>query len=361
MGALISPHSCTCEYQLSITINPGIVKIFMCRPPSAGTPIDPSKILLVLHRKTRHDCVMTRENLIRSLKIGCLLGIFASPVLAQTDNFDDNNDDGWTRFNPLMAATYTLTGGTYQISSPASPDPVNFGPARAASLRLDVNYTNFCVMADLVAYDNSLPQAMGVMARIQGTPTPGTTAGYVFTYQPADNDVQISRVTNEQPTAVGSAVVLSGVPAPGTVLRLVFLGYGDYFEGLIYDTSDLLNPLAVCSGRDSTYGTGSCGLLVSHFSTTSNDGIDATFDNYSASNGSPPQLTITRNTTTGVTISWPDSALCWILQESPTANPDTWLDVFDGITHDANTGTFSVTETFQAGGPRHFWRWWLPE
>ena len=107
---------------------------------------------------------------------GALIGNISlgSPCPAQTDDFNDNNDGGWTRFNPLTIASYSAAGGAYRISSPASPDPDNFGAARAASLRQDVVYADFCVMVDIVAYDEFLPQAMGIMARIQPNPTPGT-------------------------------------------------------------------------------------------------------------------------------------------------------------------------------------------
>jgi len=294
---------------------------------------------------------------------GAIIAIISagSPCLAQNDDFDDNNDTGWTRFNPLGSAKFSTTVGTYHIIGPASPDPVNFGAARAASLRLDAVYSDFCVMVDIVAYNSSLPQAMGVMARVQGTPTPGTTAGYVFTYQPAANDVQISRVTAEQPTAVGAFVELPAVPSPGTTLRLVLWGYGSYLEGRIYDTADLLDPLAICFGTDTTYASGTCGLLASHFSTTSNEGIDATFDNYAANDGTPPPVSVTQDGTNGVTLSWPDSALCWQLQTSSSLAPGSWSDVTTGITHQSGDGTFSLAATFASGGTRRFWQWWLPE
>lgn len=294
---------------------------------------------------------------------GFVIGIMAtvSPCHAQSDDFDDNNDSGWTRFNPLGIASFTTTGGAYRITSPASPIPASYGAARAASHHQDRIYSDFCVVVDIVAYDEYLPQAIGIIARVEDDPGPGDTQGYTFTYQPTENDVQISRITGEQPTEVGSAVVLPFLPDPDTTLRLVLFGNGSYLEGRIYDASDLLQPLAVTSGDDSTYPTGTCGVVVSDFSTASDSPVDATFDNYVANDGAAPKLHIVNAPPNGVTLSWPDSALCWQLQTSTNLEDDSWSDVTTGITHQSEGATFSLAETFAHGGPRRFWKWRLPD
>src|SRR5262249_33810755 len=145
-----------------------------------------------------------------------------SPPVA-FDNFNDGNDTyptiAWQRYNPLGVATFSFPGGnTYRIQSAPSPDPVNFGQARAASLVASLNQTDFYVAADLVAWDDTIHQICGVMARIT-TPGPGTTSGYLFTHDrgnPANpgGDMDIVRVDGEVPTS------LTTLPSGGDAIHL---------------------------------------------------------------------------------------------------------------------------------------------
>src|SRR5437667_863442 len=91
--------------------------------------------------------------------------------LAQSDDFSSGNDTGWTRYDPLAAfgggATFSFPNGGYRIQVPGSPDVNSLGQARAAALHTDVTYTNFAVSVDVVDLDESLGQAIGVLARIR--------------------------------------------------------------------------------------------------------------------------------------------------------------------------------------------------
>src|ERR1043166_4305869 len=78
------------------------------------------------------------------------LMVLPCSLKAQSDDFNDGNDNGWTRYDPLgglglgAQATYTFPNGGYRIqamSNPAFPSAV--GPARAGSVRQDVSYTDF--------------------------------------------------------------------------------------------------------------------------------------------------------------------------------------------------------------------------
>ena len=207
------------------------------------------------------------------LLAGFTFGIIAtaSSSHAQSDDFNDNNADGWTEFNPVQIASFTASGGTYRIESAASPNPGEWGPARAAALRQDVDdYESFCVMVDIVAYKEPAPNkdtAIGVMARVQRNPAPGETRGYVFTFQPGISDVQISRIKDEQLDAAIASAPFS--PDPGSIFRMVLFGYGNYFEGRVYDVTDLTNPLVEISGSDVSgegYDSGVCGLVVLDYS-----------------------------------------------------------------------------------------------
>src|SRR5437867_10071288 len=83
----------------------------------------------------------------------------ACALQAQSDNFDDGNDQGWTHYDPIKVAvgsdrgTWTFPSGAYRIQSLASPAPSTLGPGRIASLRTDVTYSDFYLAADIVGWD----------------------------------------------------------------------------------------------------------------------------------------------------------------------------------------------------------------
>ncbi len=234
---------------------------------------------------------------------------------AQTDDFNDGNDAGWTKYEPLEtpgiggSSSISVTGGAYALSCEPSPSAGSFGPSRAGSLRQGTNYSTFCMSVDIVNWDPEEDASMGVLARLQPNPGLGATSGYAFTYQGQDGDVQISRVTGESPSAVGGSP--SVTLTPGQSYRMVFFGIGSYLEGRIYHISDLATPLVTASGMDSTYTAGTCGLLI--FS-DGNTRCSATFDNYSANPGTPPPLTVGLNGGT-IAVSWNSAAgLCHSLE-----------------------------------------------
>lgn len=257
---------------------------------------------------------------------------------AQSDDFNDLNDTGWTRYKPLAdlgaaSASYTITGGTYRIASTESQLGAA-GPARAGATRPEL-YSTFCVMVDLVDWNPAEDSSFGILARISSIGL-GTTNGYAFTFQGQDNDVQISRIDGEAPTS------LSGSPpvtlTPGGDYRMVFFGIGGQLEGRIYDMADPLVPLVIATGTDTTYAGGTCGLVV--FSDT-NTATSATFDNYLANNGviTPPALTISNGE---LELTWDvENSLAHTLESS--IDLDTWSPL---ATLGAEDGKFLYYEPF---------------
>ena len=214
----------------------------------------------------------------------CLLSVAALPsALAQTDDFNDGNDTGWTRYDPLGAlgspATYSFPGGnTYRIQAGVSPNPGVVGPGRAGSIHTDQAYSDFSVSFDLVNWDNAQNQAFGVLARIS-QPGLGTTDGYAFTYT-TDGSIQISRILNEAASTVGGALATLN---PANDYRFVFSGNGSSLSGAVFDLANLSTPVATASGTDATYASGFLGFIVFDNSPTGTGTPDATFDTYSAS------------------------------------------------------------------------------
>ena len=108
------------------------------------------------------------------LSLLLLVLLFPPLVAAQVfeDDFDDGNDEGWTRANPLEAAggmtMWTFpNGNSYRIAADVSPDAPLFGPARSGSFREDVTYEDALYLAvDLVGWDENQEQDVGLLAHL---------------------------------------------------------------------------------------------------------------------------------------------------------------------------------------------------
>ena len=144
-----------------------------------------------------------------ALLCALVLASYTTSALAEADDFDDGNDAGWTRYNPLsgfgVPGVFSFPNGGYRIQTTApSPNPAALGPGRAGTYRTTA-YTDFYISVDIVNWNDSVPQASGILARI-GTPGLGTTKGYAFTWSrgttSTSGDMDISRITAE--TATGA-------------------------------------------------------------------------------------------------------------------------------------------------------------
>lgn len=276
------------------------------------------------------------------LAIALLLASFSVPDIAsaQSDDFNDGNDNGWVRYDPLASlglgdqATWTFTNGAYRIRATRNPAiPAQAGPARAGSYRTNV-YSDFYMVADIVNWDESLDQAIGFLARISN-PGLGMTVGYALTYQVPDHDIDITRFTGE-----GNffSVPLSGGPSgdditmvPGRSYRYVWIGKGPQFTVRIYEHPNLTTPILDVTGSEGTYTSGFCGFLVFDNSGTANAGIaDATFDNYFAQDVEPPRLDIAPGPFEGdIIVGWlADVPTNFVLQSTTSLSPGSvWTDI----------------------------------
>ena len=103
---------------------------------------------------------------------------------AQSDDFNDGNDTGWTHYSPLSVVgaggTFSFPNGGYRIQAPASPNRAQVGPGRAGSFLTNNTYSQFYVSVDLVDWDNTRDQAFGILSRASNVGL-GATNGYAFT------------------------------------------------------------------------------------------------------------------------------------------------------------------------------------
>ena len=237
------------------------------------------------------------------------------PSPGQMDDFNDGNDNGWTRLDPIGLALnspyalYQVQSGLYQLSCDPTPD-AQLGPARVASYRAGQVYGSFVVVVDVVSWNAALDQAIGVLARLQSNPGPGDINGYSLNYQPDDHDLEINRLVGEVPTNL--ARVALNLP-PGESFRFVFCGQGDQLSAAVYNLADPLLPLVTLTAGDGTYESGFCGLFA--FDTTGTGAVNVTYDGYSAGPGTPPALDFTASFP-DFSVHWPRLTGAWHLESS---------------------------------------------
>jgi hypothetical protein len=274
---------------------------------------------------------------------GLLTGLWlctadAAHCHAQSDDFNDADDLGWNRYNPLdgfgLPGTFTFTNGGYRIRTLApSPSPLVLGRGRSGSLRPVDNSGEFYISVDLVDWDDALPQAVGLLARIR-TPGLGTTTGYAFTWTRESGtnggtfDITMidGEVPDDVPTVGNDAYHL----VPGNKYRLAFIGQGDRLEGRLYLLPDILNPLLTIVGFDSSWDEGVGGLLVYDNSDIGNNLTDATFDNFASYDNDLPRLKISRpDEGEAMTFSWPyeHHLAGFKLQWASSLSAPVWNDV----------------------------------
>ena len=262
-----------------------------------------------------------------------------------TDDFNDGNDAGWTRVNPVGVGTYSFPGGALRIAAAATPDPVNMGPARAGNLRTGQVLTDFCVAVDVMDFSAAEDAAVGLLARVTN-PGPGTLNGYSLTYQTQDNDLEINRITGEAPQKI-SAGSVSAALDPMRRYRMVFAGRGSRIQGRVYDLQSGGPPVAVVTADDSTWASGLAGPIV--FS-DSNTAAGATFDTWHAGAVAPPPLGITKDAGGNALLWWQEAAAACHRLETST-DLSNWSVVTDLPAFAADMASLQV-----AGSGNRFYR-----
>ena len=260
----------------------------------------------------------TSSNRIRQIFGGVTtaLSIMVSATIqAQSDNFNDGDDVGWTHFTPA-ASTFSFPASS-QGGLGYKLETVNLAPAgRVASILNGPSIPDFTVSVDLVDWSNPLRQEMGVMARVQPSPWAGLLpSGYSFIYvnrfSSGSGGTDQLRIYKDG-AAIHTLLTGSGGQfAQGTLVnplpnpasgdyRLVFSGYGSLLSGQIIDLNTM-QPMSFSTGGasetntlwavDTTYTTGLAGVIAVAGQTVGTV-VDPTFDNFSVV-PEPSMLTLT--------------------------------------------------------------------
>lgn len=281
------------------------------------------------------------------LLVACLALTGPSLALAQSDNFNDGNDTGWTRYDPLagfgLAATYSFPNGGYRMQTTYVTGQAQ-NPGRAGSV-MPGNFSDFYAAVDVVNWNNNLPQSFGILGRI-GALGLQQTSGYAFTWDrgnpgsPTGGDVDISRITGEAPTGLTLLTLTNAYGGSdgiqltnGNTYRFVFIGRGTQLEGRVYEYPDLVNPKVAVLATDATYVSGRSGLVVFDNSGGVNQ-TDATYDNWFMSDIEPPRIRIAEaNIQTGdLVLTWPGYASNFVFEAASVLPGGTnWAPVTDTI------------------------------
>ena len=211
---------------------------------------------------------------------------WANAARAQWDDFNDNNDAGWTRYAPLTGVgaptTFIMGNGAYGILPTASPNPSLYGPALGGSFRNDVTYSDFSISFDVVHWDGALNQSFGTMARANQIGYQ-TTDGYALLYDTV-GFLELARVTDEVRTVLAAVPLSLTAPpfiGPTNIYHFNFGGSGDSLSGEVFSVQNgVRQSLVQISAVDGTWSSGVNGFMV--FATDQSHAY-ATFDNYSAS------------------------------------------------------------------------------
>lgn len=215
----------------------------------------------------------------RSLVVSAVVLASGPALLAQSDDFNDGNDTGWTRYTPLApfgtGGSFSFPAGAYRITAPASPNPEVLGPARTGSLFPTATFRRAQVEVDLFGWDNSLTQSIGVFARAADLGL-GTTTGYTYNYNILSGFHQINMVLNENPARIvnESSYRLN----PDHRYRMIFTAVENKFLGRIYSSTNSSVPVHSLFGLDDTHSSGRSGVFV--FAIDPFSKLDARFDNY---------------------------------------------------------------------------------
>lgn len=244
----------------------------------------------------QHASVLHRSTFAAAL----LAAVLTPAALAESDDFNDGNDAGWSRLdlNGVFGAelsTYTFPddghgGKAYRLQSKAPP-ALAAGPARAFGYRSTV-YSRLVATVDVLDWLTGSDQAWGFLFHANNIGL-GQTDGYVFNYNSAEGDLQLNRIAGESPDTIAETPVALDPAAAD--YRWVLSVYDDLLVGQVYRLPDTNNVLASVVARDATTASGRVGLF--NFDRDDRTGgavvCDTTFDNYTANVPPAGSLTAT--------------------------------------------------------------------
>ncbi len=215
-----------------------------------------------------------------------VLLLAAAPAVRASvaDDFEDGEDSTppWSHVAPTAGASFDASSFAYAISVPATGNPG--APARAASLREDASFGDGVVAVDLVAFDNVVGHAYGVVARSTSAAAP-THSAYALVVR-APGELALLQIAGPVSTTLASAsVTLSAAVDYRLVLTITGTSPAQ-LSGALYAAGDLANPIATVSHSDTlapVLTAGFSGVRVADSGAFQDQSLAATFDAFFAS------------------------------------------------------------------------------
>ena len=254
---------------------------------------------------------LARAGLASALAV-LLLGVTAPRLAAQSDNFNDGNDTGWTHYsitgfyNPGFPGGYCPYGGTtftfpnddsggkaYHIEAaptiypPTGTDAFGVKNARGGSYMATPTYiTRFKMGTDLLAWSTTGRPTAGFLWYTHEIYL-GSTKGYAGTFSPNAANIYLSQLYDEGQAYYFASLTDGDVTLKSTDrIRMEVSSHdGATFVMTVYNQLEPNTPWCSAIGQDTSYQGvgGSSGYLIFNEDYPTNYGASATFDNYSAS------------------------------------------------------------------------------
>jgi len=218
-------------------------------------------------------------------------GTIVDTDAALFDDFNDNTDDGWYRYDRFQPTpAFSLVDGTYRLQTSPSPQ-ISLGPANVAALRQDHTDSDFKLGVQVSSWDDSLDLGFGLIARSGGFGFKAPS-GYAFLYMPDVAEARIIRIDDGR--SDNGDILASGSVSlnAGGQYWFEFTGEGDAMEGKIFSSDDLATPVVTVAASDNRYSNTIVGIYASSRPPFGTTAVDVTFDNFLASTATAPLLSV---------------------------------------------------------------------
>lgn len=197
-------------------------------------------------------------------------------AFAITDDFSDGDDTAnppWTHSNiGLSTAGYDASGLNYHLTSPVG----GFGISYAGSFLADT-MSDFTISMDLVDWQSSSQQKIGIYARASDINVALGLDGYHFSYDPIPGQFLIRRMVNANQGGSNRASTNGIFLDVAKDYQFIFIGAGTNLNARVYEIGGPATPVVELNAIDTTFTSGLSGVIGFGGGAT-----DFTIDNFSA-------------------------------------------------------------------------------
>ena len=242
------------------------------------------------------------------LIVWVLAGCFAATHAATFDDFNDGNDDGWTRYDPIPGTfSFPRESGSVAYKMESRWGSL-FNPGRIGSVNMkEPTHAKFHVEADLLNWTYNWGEDIGLLARLQ-EPVPSffLPQGYALLLRndrdgnPQSRKLMIVKSLGgvRFPIFLAKGLFLVPAPDPSGDYRLKFWSSNGFLWGQIIDKKTgaairLWNGSAysdrISAPEDGDFRSGRSGLIAYvHIVGYRAEGVSPVFDNFYSGSDAPP-------------------------------------------------------------------------